>query len=268
MITRVLFFTTLIIFSLKTYALDFSGQISKNHSNNNLSFNLTIGDKVKTFYTLNGTAEADNRYFHSYLSFQNVVVSKFVHSGDSVESKDFKNEGNVDIWFRERIFSNATFAGHKIGGKLVSGKFIDSMLSFSSLFVNGVLSKGILDYDSWNGKYNRKSDARFGQAYLSSSKQPSQEVFIIDGNTVSVSLLVGSMLVEGTIQFDKNKTAPGTKDPVTEGSFNTKVTNLYHAEIELPNTLELNSDEEKEVEETVLRIFALFEVIAFDLCSI
>jgi len=255
-----------------------SGSIRKSNKQETLEFDVTIRGGL-TEYRVVGSTSTSQGWFWSELDYSGIRVYKQTLTEDGrVFVKEFKNVGKMNVWMRDRTIKDMTLVGLPIEGRFVNGKFVDYMINLSPLTVDGVESKGILDYTWLTGRYHAKRDAHFGACQITSSNPSGRcimdyDTWRVKQNTMSVHMNFGGLRVTGRINYDDVTAGPESDEVIsTTGKMNLTIARVddtdfllapvvgQGAELEVdPDDADLFNDEDVRI----LLIF--FQLISFDM---
>ncbi|MES2768635.1 MAG: hypothetical protein V4596_05755 [Bdellovibrionota bacterium] len=252
-----------LIVSPGAYATTLSGSIHKSNISEFMNFDLTVEsmNPSNAKYIIKGMASSDKGIINTYLKYKNVKVLRILNS----TTTQVKNDLVSHLSWGNRLVSGY-LAGVELKGSFKQGLF-DDKITFNDLYVNGKISRGLMDYNSLNGKYNSKENLSFGQNKIRSLNSP--DIYImnyddyISQNSMNVAMTFGQLNVQGTIHFtDQSRRSCSNQD----SSCTTVVdatTGFINLEIKKINGSELTMSDDQSLRE----FLAYFKLVTYDMFS-
>ncbi len=212
------------------------GSISLDKRTEVVTFGLKVGGR-DVYYKVDGLAQPDMGLYETDTSLEAIEVSKIGRDSDGRSGEEIlETGGTIQVFPRKRKLSGVTIAGLRAQGQFIQGAFNDGIF-VDELEIDGQDSKGLLDYNNFNGHYNALHGLRFGDRTIASSIPGAIMVMnhdnVIGQNRTRVSMVFGDMKVSGLVYFsDQTRTSTDsdgdstTETVATAGRYDLAITKL------------------------------------------
>jgi hypothetical protein len=247
------------------------GSISLDKRTEVVTFGLKVGGR-DIYYKVDGLAQPNMGLYETDTTLDAIEVSKVGRNSNGRGGEEILDTGGtIQVFPRKRKLSDVTIAGLRAKGQFIQGAINDGIF-VDDLEIDGKDSRGLMDYNNFNGYYHAKRGLRFGDQKIASQISGSTLLMnhdnVIGQNRTTVTMVFGDLKVSGRVFFsDTTRTTvdsegdSSTETVATVGRYDLAITKVDGSRPELA----LPGQEPTADDLTLRKLIAFYVLFSYDM---